>query len=397
MDIVHYFEPYKGSVQSIPGVSSEEAFGSQVSFFKGQSDWFVSFKGKVVIMGVPESRNATDNKGCEQAPDAIRSFLYALSAFSDPTLIGDAGNIRGNSLNDRYQALQEAIAFFNARGVVVLVLGGTQDLTVSMVRGLLQGHPETPVSLAVGDAMLDIDIRGDDFSSRSWLSYLLKEFNHRVDDLVVFGTQKYLISNKQEKYLKERFFEILRLGELRGEAVSQVEVPLRDAQIVSLDFRMIKGQPQFADGIDSPHGLEPYDACRVMRYGGMSDQIAAAGIFEVPAEGGREANCILAAEMAWHFVDGFYGRFNDSPEEDSDRYKKYVVPVEGMDEPLLFFRNIRNERWWFKAPSGVSNEVLACSREDYRQALRNEIPGKWWRLFMRSSYRDERIKNLIKG
>jgi arginase family enzyme len=395
VDILHYFEPYKGAMQSIPGVPSEEAFGSQVSFFKGQADWFASFKGEVVIIGVPESRNSTDNKGCEQAPDAIRAYLYALSAFGDPSLIGDAGNIRGNSLNDRYQALQEAITYFNGRGVVVLLLGGTQDLTVSMVKGVLQLNPERPVNLAVGDAMLDLDPQGDDFSSRSWLSYLVKEFNHRIDDLVVFGTQKYLISNKQEKFLKERFFEMVRLGELRGEAVAQVEIPLRDAQIVSLDFRMIKGQPQFASGIDSPHGLEPYDACRVMRYCGLSDEVRVAGIFEVPAEGGLKANFVLAAEMAWHFVDGFYGRFKDSPDENSDRYKKYVVPVEGMDEPLLFFRNTGNERWWFKAPLGVSKNIIACSREDYRQSLRNEIPGKWWRLFMRSSNRDERIEKLI--
>ncbi len=184
---------------------------------------------------------------------------------------------------------------------------------------------------------------------------------------------------------------------MRGEAISQVEIPLRDAQVVSMDFRIIKGQPQFAPDIESPHGLEPYDACRVMRYCGMSDQVTAAGIFEVPVESGSESNFVLAAEMAWHFVDGFYGRFNDSPDEDSAMYKKYVVPVEGMDEALLFFRNIRNERWWFKAPSGVSKEVLACSREDYRQSLRNEMPGKWWRLFMRCTYRDERKENLIKG
>ena len=396
MDIVHYFEPYRGFVQSIPGVSSEEAFGSQVSFYKGQSDWFCSFNGKAVIIGVPESRNSTENKGCEHAPDAIRAYLYALSGFSDQGIIGDAGNIRGNSLNDRYQALQEAIAFFNGRGVVVLLLGGTQDLTVSMVKGVLQMNPEVPVNIAVGDALLDIDTKGEDFSSRSWLSYLVNRFNRSLDDLVLFGTQKYLVSNNQEKFLKDRFFEMMRLGDLRGESITQVEIPLRDAQIVSVDFRMIKGQPQFASNIASPHGLEPYDACRIMRYSGMSDRVTAAGIFEVPVEDGLEANYVLAAEMAWHFVDGFYGRYNDSPDEASGLFKKYVVPVEGMDEPLLFFRNTGNERWWFKAPLGVSNGVVACSREDYRRSLRNEMPGKWWRLFMRSTCRDERIEKLIK-
>lgn len=387
MDIVHYFEPYRGVAKNLPGLIPEETFGSQVSFFKGQPDWFVSFNGKVVIMGVPESRNSADNKDCELAPDGIRSFLYGLSAFADPAAIGDAGNIRGNSLNDRYQALQEAIAFFNGRGVVVLLLGGTQDLTVPMIKGVLQMHPETPVNVVVGDAMLDLDPQGDDFSSRAWLSYLVKEFNRNLDDLVVFGTQKYLISNQQERYLKERFFEIMRLGELRGEAISQVEIPLRDAQVLSVDFRMIKGQPQFAPNIESPHGLEAHDACRVMRYGGMSDQVMAAGIFEVSASR-SDVDFVLAAQMAWHFVDGFYGRYNDRPDEGSELYKKYVVPVEGMDEPLLFFRNTGNERWWFKTPKGMSKEVLACSREDYRQSLRNEIPGKWWRLFMRSTCRD---------
>lgn len=387
MDIIHYFEPYKGVVQSLPGVTAEEALGSQVLFYKGQSDWFVNFSGKVVIIGVPEARNSTDNRGCAHAPDAIRAYLYAFSGFSEQAAIGDAGNIRGNSLNDRYQALQETITFFNQRGVVVLVLGGSQDLTVSVVKGLLKLNPEIPVNIAIGDARLDIDPNGEDFSSQSWLSYLIKGFNRSIGDLVVFGTQKYLVSNNQDAFLSERFFEMIRLGELRGENISQVEIPIRDARIVSMDFRMIKGQPQLAAPISSPHGLEPYDACRIMRYSGMSNLVEVAGIFDTPVESGHEVNSVLAAEMAWHFIDGFYGRYMDQPDEEAGLYKKYVVPVEGMDEPLLFFRNTGNERWWFKAPLGASTEVAACSRDDYRQSLRNEVPAKWWRLFMRGTCR----------
>jgi formiminoglutamase len=391
VDLIHYFEPSRGVIKCIPGVSAEEALGSDVSFFKGQTDWFVNFSGQLVIIGAPESRNSSDNSGCENAPDAIRAYLYALSAFNDKGIIGDAGNIRGNGLNDRYQALQEAITFFNGRGVVVLLLGGTQDLTVSVVKGKLQLNPDVPVNIAVGDSMLDVDVKGEDFSSRSWLSYMVGELDHSIDDLVVFGTQKYLVYNEQEKFLKERFFEIVALGELRGENISQAEILVRDAQIVSIDFRMIKGQPQFASNIKSPHGLEPYDACRIMRYSGMSDHVTVAGIFEVPVVSGSEETIVLGAEMVWHFIDGFYGRYSDFPDDESEMYKKYVVPIAGMDHPLFFFRNTGNERWWVKAPLGESNRVVACSREDYRQSLRNEVPGKWWRLFMRGRFREKGI------
>ncbi|GAO29873.1 arginase family protein [Geofilum rubicundum] len=388
MELSHYFEPYTGGMQTVPGINAEEALGCEISFYKGEAEWFENFSGRAVIIGVPESRNSVDNRACANAPDAIRPYLYGLSAFNEKGIFGDAGNIRGNGLNDRYQALQEAIVYFNGRGVTVLLLGGTQDLTVPVVKGRLKLHPERPVNIVVGDAMLDIDTRGEDFSSRSWLSYLIGSHDVRIDDLVVFGTQKYLISPAQEKFLKERFFEIIRLGELRGENISQLEIPVRDAQIVSIDFRMIKGQPQFTSDIQSPHGIEPYDACRILRYSGMSDQVMAAGIFDVPFEEDRKDTLVLAAEMVWHFMDGFYGRYSEQPEEDAEMYKKYVVPLDGLDHPLFFFRNTGNDRWWMKAPMGAVKEVVACSREDYRQSLRSEIPGKWWRLFMRNRCRD---------
>ena len=394
MDIIHYFEPFKGCIEAISGFYLEDAFESQISFFDGEAEWFADFKGEVVIIGVPESRNSPDNKGCSNAADNIRKYLYALSAFDEKLVIGDAGNLKGNSINDKYQALQEVITFFNSRGVVVLLLGGSQDLTLPVLKGMLDIDSRDSVNIAVGDAMLDIDSREEDFSSLSWLSFLINGLNLNLGDLTVFGTQKYLISNMQERFLKNNFFDILRLGELRGENISRVEVPLRDADLVSIDFRMIKGQPQFKSSIASPHGIDAHDACRVMRYCGMSDKVMTVGIFEVPNENiGYYNNYLLAAEMCWHFIDGFLGRQNDAPDDYSGKYKKYIVPLEGLDKPLVYYQNIVNERWWFNDPLGDLNEVIACNREDYRLSLRNEIPSKWWRLFMRKTYLEKQKGN----
>ncbi len=389
----HYFEPYKGHIATIPGLSGDERLNACVSFYKGQSDWFTNATFKVVIIGASEARNSVDNKACDKAPDKIRHYLYALSSLSEGLQIGDAGNIRGNSLNDRYRALQEAVSWFVRRNIAVLVIGGSQDLTLPMAKGLLEGRKEGTINLAVGDAVLDIDVNSEDFSSRSWLSYLINELGSKLEDLVVFGTQAYLCSDSQRRFLDSRHYEMQRLGDLRGDNIRNSETLLRDAQAVSIDFRMIKNQPQFGSDLISKHGIEPFDICRILRYAGISERVAVTGIFDVYLDENAESNAMLAAQMLWHFLDGFLGRAHDYPDEESGRYRQYLVPVEGLDEVLSFCRNSENDRWWMKAPQQEGQRWVACSRDDYRMASRNEIPTKWWRLFRKHS----ETKNIEKN
>ena len=383
MEITHYLEPYKGSHVLIPGFELSDALAARVSFFTGNDTWF-SVAYNIVVLGVTEARNATDNIDCAHSPDKIREWLYALRSFSGMPVIGDAGNVKGNGLNDRWSALREVIDYFTGNGTVIMILGGSHDLSVPVVNAL--SCSSGAINLVVADAMLDIDTRNEDFSNRSWISYLLSDHQRDINDLTLIGVQGYLTSMVQEKFLDDRFLDIIRLGQVRGNAIDKTEIPLRDADFVSFDYRAVAGQPQVNDEMVSHLGFNPFEACQVCRYAGLSDRLKIFGLFEVPLKrAGGSDPAILAAQMAWHFLEGVTGRYGDYPVKSITEYRCYVVPIETEIKGLEFYLNQTNGRWWMKIPPGDDGEVVSCGREDYRSALKREYPDKWWRYLMRKT------------
>lgn len=385
MEFNHYLEPATTSWKQIPGIPNEESLGSMVSFFQGNNSWFTDGKYKLVIIGVPEDRNGSDNKFCAGSPNAIRELLYGFRGLESDAQIGDAGNIRGNTINDRYQALKEISAWFFEKNITLIVIGGTQDITVPLVSTFTNIFGDA--NLVVGDSMLDLDVHNQDFSSRAWINKVTEE--GCLSDFAILGLQNYLVSKSQENYLNARFFEILRLGDIRGAGIKKTEIPIRDSDIVSLDFRMISGQNQFNDNIESPHGLEHHEACQISRYSGLSDRLRVFGLFEVASGNAFSSlNVALASQMIWHFLDGFVNRYKDFPIRSLDEYKYYVVHLEELEEGLMFYQNSVNGRWWMEVPFNQINMVVSCDYDDYRKALRNEMPEKWWRYFLKFNVSD---------
>ncbi len=382
MEIVHYLEPAEKVWDSVPGIRNNECLGNFVNFFQGNENWFRNFNINLVIIGVPEDRNGFDNRCCSKSPYEIRKSLYGLNGWGNESIIGDAGNIRGKGLNDRYQALKEVMEWFLQNNATVIVLGGTQDITLPVYRALSGFQKD--ITMVIGDAMIDLDVANQDFSSRSWINKIFEESGGALGDLTVMGPQKYLISLSQENFFQENYFEILRLGEIRGTGINKTEIPLRDCTIVSLDLRMCSGQYQINDRIRSPHGVEHFEACQISRYAGLSDQLKVFGLFEAGVEDKNGLqNIALASQMVWYFIDGFLSRYKDFPIRKLEEYKYYVVHLEEFNEGLKFYQNQINGRWWMEVPSENGFRVVACDIQDYRKALRKELPEKWWRFFLK--------------
>lgn len=382
MDIIHYLEPAENKWENYTGIPEEDSLGHTVSFFKGNVQWFRNFDAEVVVIGAPESRNGLDNRSCSNAPDAIRKYLYGLRSFPKDLRLADAGNLKGKGVNDRYQALKEVTHWFLEKGIVVILLGGTQDLTFPVFNAFAAINND--VNMVVADAMVDLDVSNQDFSSRAWINKILENHKALINDLSILGVQNYLISSQQEAHLQAHRHEIIRLGEIRGQGISKTEIPLRDAQLLSIDLRVVKGQHQFSEKVTSPHGLEPHEACQICRYAGLSDQLKLIGIFEVATGNNVETeNEVLGSQMVWHFLDGYINRFGDFPVRSLDEYKYFVVHLEEIGEGLRFYQNPVNGRWWMEVPVNSGMKVVACDYEDYRKALRKELPEKWWRYFIK--------------
>ena len=173
------------------------------------------------------------------------------------------------------------------------------------------------------------------------------------------------------------------MGDTRGKDVEKAETVLRDSHLLSFDFRAVAGGFAFSDDIPSPHGIEPYEACRICRYAGLSDKLLIFGLFEVSTKHTSD-NCMLPAQMIWHFIEGVTDRFADFPMRDIDDYNKHIVRVENFGEEIRFYNNPDNGRWWMEIPEWNEFRVVSCSHDDYIKARRKELPDKWWRLFIKN-------------
>ncbi len=390
LELHHFLEPVKTSWALYSGIRSGEMLGDQVDFNNGNPRWFENLHCDVMLVGVPEARNSPDNPTTAAAPELLRHWLYGMRKTTSGLRIGDAGDVRGKTLNDRYAALQQVVKILIHKEIKVVLVGGSQDLSVPVVKALKEcSHAG---AIAIVDAGIDLDVTHTDFSSRAFLNHLVGADHSIVDELSIMGCQYYFCSPAQEKFLKERYFSMLRLRELRSPNIDYAEVVLRDSSFLSFDFGALENQPHSLPGALSPNGLSAADACRIMWYAGAADLMKVAGLFEVPVVSDHtSANGPLSAQLIWHFLEGMGARCGDYPFKPLEVYKYLVVPVAELDETLHFYHNQMNNRWWLEVPFYEKTKVVPCHEDDYKTALKNELPQKWWRYFLRS--KKEPVKN----
>ncbi len=383
MEVYHYLEPSKPDWISYSGFSKGESLGENTIWFDGSVEWFGNNKFDTAIVGVPEIRNS-QRIVSEQAPEQIRKWLYGMRNQSSDQVVADLGNIRGSSLNDRYLALREVLDFLENRGVIVLILGGSQDLTVPAC-GFIE-KAKRKLTLAVVDAFIDFDSAGEDFSDSSFLNKLITDFGkENIEDLNILGYQTYYCSGEQEYFMSENHFRLDRLKDLRGVNIESVDVLLRQMEVLSFDFSAIKGQPVLPGGQRMPNGFSNEEACRIFWYAGASDVLKVAGIFNMPGPiSGTDSSAPLAAQMCWHFLEGRGARCGDYPARSVEDYELKAVYLDEYDQTLRFYFNPENERWWVLVPAGFDNEkVVPCSKKDYQAATEQELPSTWWHYFIK--------------
>jgi len=369
MDIDIYFDK--------PGeLPSDFHFLPEKDSFKSS---LVTENYNVAIVGVKSELNSA-NKGAALAPDAVRKHLYTLRGGFDKLRIRDLGNIKkGNKLTDARFALRDITAELNARKVIMIVIGGTQDLTVSIFDGLKENMDE--VSVSVIDAKADLRKEPDAFNSFSFINQMLGD--EKLGRLDLLGYQNYYCSDEQLMILKERNFFGTRLGSLRGD-MGQSEPIFRDCDLLSLDITAVRQSDAPGNGFPSPNGFFGEEVCQLARFAGFSDRIASFGLFEVnPYFDNNDQTSALAAQIIWHFIEALNSRYGDYPARSIETYKKYIIPdIIGNDE-MVFYNNNLNNRWWVEIPTLKGKCIFSCAYEDYRLASMNQVPDIWMKYYLK--------------
>ncbi len=359
--------------------------GLHVTFYEGKKIDLTDLD--IAIIGVPESRNGTHNTGSAKAANALRKQLYQLhTPFTEKNIrVIDLGDIRiGQSPRDTQFAVASALLTLITHKVVPVIIGGSHSISY----GQYLGYQELQmlINAVIFDEKIDIsEGESSTISDHSFLSNILSHTPNYLFNLSQVGYQSYLNNPFAIDMLESLNFDCIRLGHARKN-VSHLEPILRDADLVSIDVSCLRMADAPAHAQASPNGFSGEELCQIARYSGLSDKLTSFGIYEFnPDFDVRNQTSQLLAQTVWYFIEGYYSRRGDHP-NNADNFLKFTVKLDILEHELVFWKSKVTERWWMEIPFGDKKkferqQMVPCTHEDYEMACREEIPDRWMRVY----------------
>lgn len=343
----------------------------------------------LAMLGICDESCSAGNKGCKDAPDEIRRYLYALAKPVENFSMVDLGNIMpGATPDDTRFAVTEVLFKLFEKNITVIILGGSQDLSFSNYKAYeVMGRV---VNVASIDSMFDLGSDTLPLNSRNWLSHIVAQQPNFLFNFSNIGYQTYFNGSSMVKLMDELNFDAYRLGAIQGDMV-RAETLVRSADMVSVDINSVRLSDAPGQENGSPHGFYGEELCRLTRFAGMSDKLSSIGFYEYnPLYDRRGQTAHLLAHAIWYFIEGFYNRAADFPHRDKQNYKHYMVGLNEGDFEISFYKSKKSDRWWMEVPySGEKKEqyqrhlLIPCTYADYEQAQQNEVPELWEKYYQR--------------
>lgn len=294
----------------------------------------------------------------------------------------------GESPADTSAALKEVCFELIKNSVFPLVIGGSQDLTFAIYQAYEK--LEQNVNLLTIDSHFDLGDPDEPIGANDWLNKIILHKPNYLFNYANIGYQSYYVNAEESDLFSKMFFDVHRLGEYYTD--STIAEPLaRNSDVVSFDLNAIRQSDYRQNTEDSPHGFYGEDACRIMRYAGISDKLTSCGIFNYHNDGeGELASANLVAQMIWYFIEGYNQRKGDYPVCSKKNYIKYRVNIDDFKDEILFYKSDKSGRWWIEIPYPNSDRskfqrhlLVPCTYQVYQDALKNEMPSLWWKTYQK--------------
>ena len=262
-------------------------------------------EGTVAIIGVPEDRGITANKGRAGAaagPDDIRRRLYKLTP----------------GFNSDFMRLR--IVDVGARGGLPVVLGGGHDLTYPGVRGLVTGANIGRGGMGLINVDAHLDVRSDENGINSGTSFYraltqLPGGALSGEAFVEFGIQEQYNSPYYYNWVLEQGGRVVTLREV-SERVMEFFLQALNAAgkngraiAVSLDIDAVRSTEAPGASASNPSGLKAPELDKIAYLAGRSVKVKYLDIMEVsPPLDEDHRTAALAASALFSFFRGLCER-----------------------------------------------------------------------------------------
>jgi formiminoglutamase len=328
-------------------------------------------EAQVVIIGCGEQRGSGLIHGQSEAPDVIRRHFYDLYYWHQDVKIADAGNIRTGSLfTDSYAALKTVTNELMNDGKLVIILGGSHDLTLSQYHAYADN--KKTIEATCIDGLIDLNLESS-FRHENFLMEMLTGEPNFIRHYNHIGFQSYFVHPRILETMDKLRFDCYRVGSVK-ESIDEMEPVIRNSNMLSFDMTAVANAYAPANSL-SPNGLNGEEACVLMRYAGMSPNINSIGIYGYDARHDKdELTAKQISHMIWYVLDGKSRGFREAALDQKESFNEYHTAF--AEVATTFLQSKKTGRWWMQLPD---KKFIACSYKDYLLASSNEIPERWLR------------------
>lgn len=376
MDITLFFSPVKQSLYE-----ATYGHGSFFSSIRVYGEKIPEYRdAQIAIFGMSDERGNPSNKGCLEAPDAIREKLYLLKKGTGSYRIVDLGNLNpGADLEETYTRLSEVCRTLLEQNILPIILGNTHDQDYG------QYHAYQDLDKLINflnvDAFLDMEEEHSIPSRKHIQDILLHEPNY-LFGYTHLAHQTYLIDANAINTLEKLYFEAYRVGRLHTNLI-EMEPSIRNADLLSFDISAIRSSDAPGNSNAQPFGLSGEEACQICWYAGHNEKLSSFGVYEYNPlrDDAAHKTAAVIATMVWYFIEGYYHRKNEKNFKSND-FMKYIVPMPVAPETIVFYKSKFTSKWWMEISRSSADRygrksIIPCSYADYQTASRGELPERY--------------------
>jgi len=368
-NIADFLEPLNRAVLSQDESYKDGQLGKTILVYEEEMPDLTSVD--IVLVGCGETRGAGLLPTQGVAPDWIRSEFYQLFYWHLDVTIADIGNIRkGASLKDTYAALKTVLRELTDAGKMVVVLGGSHDLTLAQYG--LYADQKKVIDVSCIDALIDLSIESLNRDQNFLMEMLTGEPNF-IGHYNHIAFQSYFVHPHMLETMDKLRFDCFRVGTVK-EHIEEMEPVIRNCQLFTFDISAIAHA--FApSNVITPNGLNGEEACILMRYAGMSTSINTIGIYgDVPQKDKESLTAKQISHMLWYLIDGRSRGKREAKVEEKESFNEFHMAFAEIES--VFLQSKKTGRWWMQLPD---KKFIPCSYKDYMLASSNEIPERWLR------------------
>lgn len=328
-------------------------------------------EAQLVIVGCGEQRGSGMIGQESQAPGAIRRQLYQLFYWHTGIRIADIGNVKaGASYTDSYAALRMVVRELVNDNKLVVILGGSHDLTLGQYHAYADNRRAVEASCV--DALIDLNIDSP-FRHENFLMEMLTGEPNYIRHYNHIGFQSYFVHPRMLETMDKLRFDCFRVGHVK-DSIEEMEPVIRNSSFLSFDISAFANAYAPASRI-SPNGLTGEEACQLMRFAGMSPMISSIGIYGYNPQHDRdELTARQISHMLWYILDGRSRGKREASLDEKDSFNEFHMAFAEVE--TIFIQSKKTGRWWMQLPD---KQFIACSYKDYLLASSNEIPERWLR------------------